>query len=170
MIETKWSEAIKRKYPEPVVFVISCDREGRPNIMPAGWSMITSATPPMLAVSINHSNYTHKLIEETGEFVIAFPNEDMADLIRKTGSCSGRSVDKFKKYRIGTLESKYVRPPLIREAVACFWCRVRGKLVTGDHTIFAGEVLASYISERYKNRLYNFGDNRYRTIPKDENI
>ena len=166
MLMVSWSEAIKRKYPEPVVFVISCDREGKPNIMPAGWSMITSAEPPMLAVSISHKNYTHDLIEENGEFVIAFPNREMIDVVKYTGSCSGRRVDKFSHCRLVTLKSRFVRPPLIKDAVACFECKVKGKLVTGDHTIFAGEVLASYISEKYKSRLYNFGDGDFRIIQK----
>ncbi|KYH41030.1 MAG: hypothetical protein AYL32_008480 [Candidatus Bathyarchaeota archaeon B26-2] len=165
MIETTWSEAIKRKYPEPVVLVVSCDREGRPDVMPAGWSMVTSGIPPMLAVSIGHRRYTHKLIEETGEFVLVFPSKGMEGLINYTGSCSGRDVDKFSEYGIETLKSKYVRPPLIKDAVACFECKVRGKLVTGDHTVFAGEVVASYVSEKYRDRLYNFGNNRFRTIP-----
>jgi flavin reductase (DIM6/NTAB) family NADH-FMN oxidoreductase RutF len=167
VIETTWSEAIKRKYPEPVVLVVSCDREGRPDVMPAGWSMVTSGIPPMLAVSIGHRRYTHKLIEETGEFVLVFPSEGMAGLINYTGSRSGRDVDKFSEYGIETLRSKYVKPPLIKGAVACFECKVRGKLVTGDHTVFVGEVMASYVSEKYKDRLYNFGNNRFRTIPEE---
>ena len=164
MMEISWSEAIRRKYPIPVVLVVSCDREGKPDVMPAGWSMVTSGTPPMLAVSIGHGRYTHKLIEETDEFVLVFPSEGMGSLIDYTGSCSGRDVDKFADYGIETLRSRHVRPPLIRDAVACFECKVRGKLVTGDHTIFAGEVVASYISEKYKDRLYNFGNRRFRTI------
>ena len=164
MMEISWSEAIRRKYPEPVVLVVSCDREGKPDVMPAGWSMVTSGTPPMLAVSVGHGRYTHKLIEETDEFVLVFPSEGMGSLIDYTGSCSGRDVDKFADYGIETLRSKHVRPPLIRDAVACFECEVRGKLMTGDHTIFAGEVVASYISEKYKDRLYNFGNGRFRTI------
>jgi len=167
MIEVSWSEAVRRKYPEPVVLVVSCDAEGKPNVMPAGWSMITSRSPPMLAVSIGHGRYTHKLIEETGEFVIAFPNEEMMNLIKYTGSCSGRDVDKFAEYGIETVKSRYVKPPLIKDAVACFECKVRGKFMTGDHTIFAGEVLASYISEKYRNRLYNFGDGKFMTIREE---
>ena len=164
MIEVSWSEAIRRKYPEPVVLVVSCDSEGNPDVMPAGWSMVTSGIPPMLAVSIGHPRYTHKLIEETGEFVLVFPNEETKSLINFTGSCSGRDVDKFAEYGIETLRSKYVKPPLIKDSVACFECKVKGKLVTGDHTIFAGEVLASHLSEKYKDRLYNFGDNKFETI------
>ncbi len=167
MIEVPWSEAIGRKYPEPTVLVVSCDSEGKPNAMPAGWSMVTSGIPPMLAVSISHRNYTHKLIEGTGEFVLVFPNEEMKDLIDYTGSCSGRNKDKFAEYGIATSESKHVKPPLIRDAVACFECEVRGKLVTGDHTIFAGEVLASYISEEYTDRLYNFGNGAHSTVTRD---
>jgi len=164
MKETTWVEAIRRKYPEPVVLVVSCDSEGKPNIMPAGWCMVTSGSPPMLAVSVGHGRYTHKLIEETGEFVIVFPNRNMASIIDYTGSCSGRNINKFSKYGIETLKSKVVKPPLVKDAVACFECKVRGRLVTGDHTIFAGEVVASYISEKYKKRLYNFGNYQYRII------
>jgi len=166
-MEVSWAEAISRKYPEPVVLVISSGKEGKPNIMPAGWSMITSGTPPMLAIAINQVNHTHRLIEETREFVLAFPNEEMEGIIEYAGSCSGRDTDKFADCGIETLRSKYVKPPLIRDAVACFECKVRGKLITGDHTIFAGEVLASHISEKYKDRLYNFSNNRFRTIPKE---
>jgi len=123
--------------------------------------MITSGTPPMLAVSIGHKRYTHELIEETGEFVLAFPNEEMNDLIDFTGSCSGRNTDKFVEYGIATSESKHVKPPLIKDAVACFECKVKGKFLTGDHTIFA----ASHISEKYSARLYNFGNRVHRIIP-----
>jgi len=165
VIEVSWDEAIRRKYPEPVVLVVSCDREGKPNVMPAGWCMVTSGRPPMLAVSIGHGRYTHKLIEETGEFVIVFPNEEMKEMVEYTGSCSGRDVDKFKAFGIETLKAKRVKPPLIKDAVACFECKVRGRLVTGDHTIFAGEVVASHISEKYRYRLYNFGNNLFKTIP-----
>jgi len=115
-------------------------------------------------VAVNHVNYTHKLIEETSEFVLAFPNENMENIIRCTGSCSGRNTDKFAVCGIETLVSKHVKPPLIRDAVACFECKVTGRLVTGDHTIFAGEVVASYVSSKYKDRLYNFCDDRFRII------
>jgi len=168
MREAEWLEAIKRKYPEHVVFVVACDSSGKPNVMPAGWCTIASANPPMLAVCISHRNYTHKLIEETGEFVIVFPNEEMADLIKYTGSCSGRHVDKFAECAIETVNSKYVKPPLIKDAVACFECKVRGKMTAGDHTIFVGEVLASYVSEKYRYRLYNFGDGIFRTVPYEK--
>ena len=164
MMEVSWSEAIERSVPEAVVLVISCDKKGKPNVMPAGWAMITSGKPPMLAVAINHVNYTHKLIEETGEFVLAFPNEEMKGLVEYTGSCSGRDVDKFSNYTIETFKSKCVKPPLIKDAVACFECSVRRKLVTGDHTIFAGEVVASHMSEKYEDRLFNFGSGEFRAI------
>jgi len=170
MIEVPWAEAIRRKYPEPVVLVISCDSDGKANVMPAGWSMIAAGNPPMLAVAIDQSNYTHQLIKETGEFVLAFPSGHMQKVIEYTGSRSGRDTDKFVECRLETLSSKHVKPPLLKEAVSCFECKLRGKLETGDHTIFAGEVLASYISEKYKDRLYNFGNGRFWTIPKREEV
>ncbi|MCW4020326.1 MAG: flavin reductase family protein [Candidatus Bathyarchaeota archaeon] len=164
MVEVSYSEAMGRRFPEIVVLVISCDSEGKPDVMPAGWSMLTSGKPPMVAVSIGHTRYTHELIEETGEFVLAFPNEEMKEFVRYAGSCSGRDIDKFADSGVETLKSKCVKPPLLKDAVACFECKVREKLVTGDHTIFAGEVLASHVSEKYKERLYNLGQRRFKTI------
>ena len=116
MREVEWSEAIKRKYPEPVVLVVSCDSSGKPNVMPAGWCTVASANPPMLAVCISHKNYTHELIEDTGEFVIVFPNEEMEDIIRYTGSCSGRNVDKFAEYGIETVSYTHLTLPTTERA------------------------------------------------------
>ncbi len=120
----------------------------------------------MLAVSIGLERYTHKLIRETSEYVVVFPSEKMKNLIDYAGSCSGRDVNKFTEYGIETMQSKHVRPPLIKDAVACFECKVRGKLLSGDHTIFAGEVLASYVSENFRDRLYNFGSGIFDRIVK----
>jgi len=45
MIRSSIEEAISRKYPEAVVMIVSCDEEGRANVMPAGWFMSTSGNP-----------------------------------------------------------------------------------------------------------------------------
>ena len=67
------SEAINRKYPEWIVLVVTVDQRGQVDVMPAGWCMVTSGRPVMLAVSIHPHRHTHKLLSEAGEFVISFP-------------------------------------------------------------------------------------------------
>jgi flavin reductase (DIM6/NTAB) family NADH-FMN oxidoreductase RutF len=40
-------------------------------------------------------------------------------------------------------------------------CRVVGTLRTGDHTVFAGEIVAVHHSTRAARRLYNLGEGRF---------
>ena len=77
MKEVTFGEAMKRKYPEWVVLVVTVDAQGKVDIMPAGWAMIASGKPPMFAVAVGHTRYTHELIAQAKEFVIAFPSPGM---------------------------------------------------------------------------------------------
>lgn len=157
MREVSVSEAWKRKYPEPVVLVTSADKQGKPNIIALGWSMITSFSPPMVAISVGKTRYSHKLISEGKEFVLAFPHEGMKDKVLYCGTHSGREVDKFKEAELTAQPAKDVHPPLIEECLVNMECKVEGELDTGDHTIFAGKIVRAYVSEKEGRRLYTLG-------------
>ena len=161
MKEVSASEAWKRKYPESVVLVASMDKEGHPNIITLGWSMCTSFVPPMVAISVGKTRYSHKLIAEGKEFVLAFPHEGMKEEVLYCGTHSGREVDKFKKTGLTAVPGKHVRPPLIKECLMNMECRVVGELDTGDHTIFAGEILTAYVSEKSGKRLYHLKGDKF---------
>ena len=146
-----YNDVVKVLRPERVVLVTSFDfKNNRSNIIALGWKMRTSFSPPMVAVSVGKTKYSHGLIEETGEFVLAFPGEDMAEQVIFCGTNSGRDVDKFEKTGLTQVNGKHVKPSLIGECVANFECKLAGSLETGDHTIFAGEVLASWTGEKKK--------------------
>jgi flavin reductase (DIM6/NTAB) family NADH-FMN oxidoreductase RutF len=157
--EVNINEAWGRKYPEPVVLVASM-KDDKPNIIVLGWSMITSFSPPMMAISIGHTRYSHEIINQTKEFVLAYPCDDMGKEVLYCGTHSGRDVDKFKKAGFGQVASKQVKPPLIENASANFECKVVSQMDTGDHTIFIGEVVAAYINPEKKRRLYTLDRDR----------
>jgi flavin reductase (DIM6/NTAB) family NADH-FMN oxidoreductase RutF len=154
-------EALQRKYPEWIVLVVTVDAQGQVDVMPAGWCMVTSGRPPMLAVSIHPHRHTHKLLNEAGEFVIAFPSAGQGPAVWYCGSHSGRDVDKLANTGLETLPAAEVKTPLLKGAVANFECRLVGQMDTGDHTIFAGEVVATHVEEAAPGRLMNFGGFRY---------
>jgi len=167
MREVSFSEAMKRKYPEWVVLVISVDEEGRPDVMPAGWAMVASHNPPMFAISVGHGRYTHELISGRGEFVVAFPGPGLEEAIVYTGSCSGRDVDKFREFGLEPLEAKEVAPPLLSGCVVNLECKLEGQLEAGDHTIFLGRVVVAHIDEDVPSRVLNFGDGKFAAaVPK----
>jgi len=158
MRRVPYETAIKRKYPEQIAYAVTWDvANDRPDVIVLGWVMPTSGQPPMLAISIGFTRYSHQLLKETGEFVLAFPSSAMGEATMLCGTRSGRDTDKIKAAGLETLPTSVVRPPLIAGCPACFECKVAGELDTGDHTIFAGEVVAAHVEEdETVERLYNW--------------
>lgn len=161
--EVSAEEAIKKKFPEPIVLVSSVDKNGKPNIIVLAWYMQTSFKPRLFAISIGKTRYSHKLISEIKEFVLAFPSQKIKEQVLFCGTHSGKSMDKFKETGLIAIASKNVKPPLIQDCLANFECKVVDSLDTGDHTVFIGEVLAAYVStDKSLKRLY--ADTGYKMV------
>lgn len=61
---------------------------------------IQAASEPLtVAISVNKANYTHDMIQKTGEFNLSFLSEDSKfSTFEHFGFQSGRDVDKFEKF------------------------------------------------------------------------
>jgi flavin reductase (DIM6/NTAB) family NADH-FMN oxidoreductase RutF len=142
-------------YPRPVVLITCINSSGKPNIIPVAWTMPTSFNPPMVAISIALTRYSHKLINETREFVINIPTKKLAKNVDYLGSVSGKDIDKFKESNFTALPAKKVKSPLIGECVAHIECELESTLNTGDHTIFVGRVVAAQADKDAFKTEYN---------------
>lgn len=147
MKEVSPKEAFDKFKPESCVFVISVDKKGKPSGMVAGWNMKCSYDPPLFAVSLQKKGYTHNLIRESKEFVIAVPNKELQKEVEFFGSTHGNEIDKFSETGLATEKAKYVMSPLIKKATVNFECRLVKEVEAGDHYLFIGKVLTSYINE-----------------------
>lgn len=137
-------EAFANFKPENCVMVISVDNNGKPSGMTAAWNMKISHQPPLIAVCLSKKGYTHELIQQSKEFVVAVPNKDLEETLLYFGTNSGRDVDKFAETKVETTEAKHIKPPLITNATLNFECKVWKEVKAGDHIIFIGEILAVY--------------------------
>jgi len=151
-------EGINRKYPEWIFQLVTVDEAGKPNAMPAGWCTFCSGDPVMMAVSVAFERYTHELMENSREFVLALPNQEQKEAVYYCGTNSGRDVDKFEETKLGVTPGIEVEVPLIKDSVACYECRKAGSLDTGDHTIYVGEVVAAHVSEDFTRSIYTTQD------------
>ena len=156
MKQVPTSEAIARKYPEWVMFVISRDGDGAPDVMPAGWCMICNGNPLMMAVSVGFGRYTHRCLEETGEFVLAWPGVGQEELINQTGTTSGRDINKVEEFGLTELPATIVNAPLIEGCAIALECVVVSQLELEDHSIFVGEVVAAHVADPPLDKLENF--------------
>lgn len=147
-----------RVRPEWVALVVSMDAQHhRPDIITLGWTMHASGRPSMAAISIGHGQYSHELIMEEREFVLAYPNARMGEAALYCGTHSGRDVDKFANTDLIPIPAKIVKPPLIQGAAVNMECKVVKTLDTGDHTLFVGEIIAAHEDPDEQEILLNFG-------------
>jgi flavin reductase (DIM6/NTAB) family NADH-FMN oxidoreductase RutF len=154
--------------PDVVAWAVA-EHEGRRSICPLGWTMRTSATPPMVAISVAPSRFTHGLIEGSGAFVLAYPGRELVQATQYCGRHSGRDVDKFAASRVTALAGRLVAAPVVAECVANLECRVVDRFTTGDHSIFVGEVVAAWAQEEPGKLLCLVdGSGGYETLLQDE--
>jgi flavin reductase (DIM6/NTAB) family NADH-FMN oxidoreductase RutF len=144
-------------HPQICAFVISVGKHGKPSGMVASWNMRCSSDPSLFAVALSKKGYTHKLIQQSKEFVIAVPNKELEKEVEFFGSTHGNKVDKFKKTGLETIKAKYLRTPLIKEATINLECKLAKEVDLGNNIIFIGKVLAAYINPKRKKILLNMG-------------
>ncbi|MHC4213087.1 MAG: flavin reductase family protein [Planctomycetota bacterium] len=153
--QVEFPEAVKTKYPEPIVIVIAKDKNGKANPVTLGWAMFASGKPLMMAVGIASKHYSIEAIGHSKSFTIAFPSADQADAALFFGSRSGREHDKFAEFDCKTEPAKEIDSVLLSDAVANFECTLESETIAGDHTIFIGKIVAAHKNPEQKKRLYS---------------
>ena len=167
------SSAYRLLHPMHTVLVSCVSESGKPNIITLAWAMPTSISPPLVAVSIGPRRHSHRLIEETREFVVNIPTMEILNQTLFCGRVSGRDHDKFKEANLTPLPAKKVKPPIIKECVAHLECKLHSQFTTGDHTIFVGEIVEAYankdaFAEKYNiekaRMVFHLGGNDFATL------
>ncbi len=148
--------AMRRHSIEPTVFVVSKGKDGRVNVMAAGWNVKCSYDPPMMAVAITKKGYTHKLIQETGQFVLAVPSPELHEQLEYVGSVSGADVDKLEKIDLRTQPADEIVVPLLADARLNLECELVSTVPAGDHYLFLGRIVAAHYNVD-KDQLYFAG-------------
>ena len=136
-------------YPTPAGLIVSIDARGKPNIITLGEIFnLSIGNPVWVGIAVRKATYSHGLIREQGEFTVNMPTSAILNEVLGCGMCSGRDgIDKFAKFHLTPLPSKYIKPPIIAECPVNLECKVVGFHPAGDHDLFIGEVLLEHIDE-----------------------
>ncbi len=103
----------------------SIGSDGKPNLMTIGWGLIGIIwAKPIFLTAVRISRYTHKLLEESGEFAVNVPTEDMSEACRICGTTSGREVNKFDKTGLKWKRGEFVKAPVVEGCPIVYECRV----------------------------------------------
>ena len=152
------SEVYRLLEPGPVVMVTS-SRHGRANVMTMSWHTMVDFEPPLIACVISNRDYTFGIVKSTRECAINIPTVEIARKVVGCGNTSGRTVDKFKKFRLTALPAKHVAAPLISECYASLECKVIDISMAGKYNLFVLEVLKAWIdrSKRDPRTIHHCG-------------
>lgn len=145
--------------PGPVVLVATNDGR-KDNVMTISWTMVVDFSAAF-ALTTGPWNYSYTALRETKECVISVPAVDLIDTAVGVGTCSGRDVEKFEKFRLTRVKARHVRPPLIMDCVANIECRVID--IVDRYNIVILEGLAAYFN-RFRNErrtIHAIGDGTF---------
>ncbi len=152
-------KALLQRFPEALALIVSKDVKGKVNLCPIGYFSLVTWEPKVWAVAIYKSHYSTKIIKDTNEFVLCLPAIQQVKDVLYCGSVHGWTEDKTKRINLKFIKSKKVKPPIIEGSIACFECKVIGKIKIEDHTLFLGKIVESYCSEKnWQDKIYNWDD------------
>ncbi|MCS7097896.1 MAG: flavin reductase family protein [Candidatus Methanomethyliaceae archaeon] len=126
--------------PRVAAIIVALKEDNLPNPMIAAWHMPVSINPPILAISIAPTRYTHKLIQESGEFTINIPSPSLLNRVIKAGTISGKLYDKSGLFKF--IKSTKLRTPIIDECMGAIECTLIRSTEIGDHSLILGQVVA----------------------------
>ena len=132
------------------IYIVSTKKDEAVNGLTVTWATRTSMIPPLVAIAVGHHHHSFHMIKEGKVFCVNVIGEEHKELAMKFGEVSGKDDDKFEgvKYTPGKTGC-----PILKDCIAYVECKVIDSMVTGDHTMFIGEIVDAAIKDRDKKPL-----------------
>jgi len=128
------------KMPSGLYVIGSTDGGDRRNGMTANWVTQLSFEPKWVGIGIERDAFTHELIDAGGVFSVCLVDREDRAIVRKF--TKPVDVDLGAKTLNGfAYVERTTGAPVLAQSVAFLDCEVRDRLVVGNHTFFAGEVV-----------------------------
>ncbi len=112
------------------------------NVLTVAWTGILCSTPPKTYIAVRPSRHSHKLLLESGEFVIHLPSDTMMRAVDYCGIYTGAKVNKFQVCGFTTCDSTAVSAPTIEQCPLALECRVYAVRSLGTHDVFEADIVS----------------------------
>ena len=135
-------------YPLPALMVSCGDCAENYNIITVAWTGTICSDPPMCYISVRKERHSHKLIMDSGEFVLNLTTEALAKATDWCGVRSGKDYKKFKEMHLTPEQGQIVKAPLIAESPLNIECKGVEVKELGSHDMFIANVVAVNADEK----------------------
>jgi flavin reductase (DIM6/NTAB) family NADH-FMN oxidoreductase RutF len=146
------------------VLLLSTAYRGKPNVMALAWQTSISHDPPMLGVAVSPRNHSHRLIDNSGEFVLNIPTVSMMNQVHFCGTNHGNDVDKFRETGLTPVAGGIVSAPLVEECIGSIECQVREEVKVGDHSLFLADVKLVVVERELFDDVWCIEDDELLTL------
>ena len=147
------------KMPSGLYVIGSTDGAERRNGMTANWVTQMSFDPKWVGVGIEQSALTHELVEASGTFSVCIIDREDRAIVRKF--TKPVEVDLVASTLNGfPYVARTTGASILAQSVAFCDCVVRDRMVVGDHTFFAGEVVEAGFLKAEDTEVLRMEDTR----------
>lgn len=115
--------------------------------MTLSWTCPISLEPPLIALAIHPSRYTHGLLERAQECVLNIPARPLGEHIEQFGSRSGADMNKLEASGLDVEASRRVDAPWIDQCLAHLECAVVDLIAPGDHSLFMVQIVGAWAED-----------------------
>ena len=129
------------------VCLLTTQYKGQVNVMTIAWLCPISLQPPLVAMAIHPSCYTHDMLRRAEECVLSIPGRPMAQQVMQCGSLSGKDTDKIETAGLMPDSGNRVEVPRIEGCLGHLECVLNDVVSPGDHTLFIVEVIGAWAEE-----------------------
>ena len=155
LVDPKGFKAAMRAWARGVTVLTSHANDEVHGMTVSAFSSV-SAAPPLVLVCANSTSTTHSVIQAGGVFAVNILASDQERLSNQFAFAE--AVDRFTDV---TWQAGETGAPLLDGCAAQLECRVRSAHLEGTHSIYIGEVLNTFVTE--KEPLLYF-DGGYRSL------
>ncbi len=142
-LDLEAKKVLLRKIPHGL-FICGVREGDEINGFTASWVTQGSFEPPLVVMAVRAEGSSHGIIERTSRFslnVLRSDQKDLAAVFFKPQTALGGRFESAP-YSLGTLGL-----PLLDNAIGGVECEVIGKVSSGDHSVFVGEVKSAKLIE-----------------------
>jgi len=140
--------------PRPIAWVSSVDANGTHNLAPFSYFTAVDDSPPTVLFCVGRRGTdgnrkdTYHNVKSTGEFVVNFVSQDVAEAMVITAVEAPADVDEFARAGVTPIASDVVAVPRVQESPIHFECKRTQIVDVGKGHIVIGEVVRMHFDER----------------------
>jgi len=150
--------------PRPIAWVSTVNAQGQPNLAPFSFFNAVCSRPPTIlfcpgirGVDLSPKD-TYQNVKETGEFVINFVTESLAEQMNITAVEAPPDVNEFERAGLTAEPSVVVNVPRVAESPIHFECTLQQIVTIGEGTGGGYIIIGTVVHMHFADAVFREGN------------